>query len=68
MSRQLFLAMKLIAFLYILNSKCTGAQLWNSQTGFKLKKKHCTRGQEFEVAPEESQNALSEETRDQIIT
>ena len=22
------------------NSKCTGAQLWNSQTGFKLKKKH----------------------------
>ena len=37
-SRQLFLAIKLIAFLYISNSKCTGAQLWNSQTGFKLKK------------------------------
>ena len=32
-SRQLFLAIKLIAFLYISNSKCTGAQLWNSQTG-----------------------------------
>ena len=28
---QLFLAMKLIAFLYISNSKCKGAQLWNSQ-------------------------------------
>ena len=39
-SRQLFLAIKLIAFLYISNSKCTGNQLWNSQTGFKLKKKH----------------------------
>ena len=39
-SRQLFLAIKLIAFLYISNSKCTAAQLWNSQTGFKLKKKH----------------------------
>ena len=35
----MFLAIKLIAFLYISNSKCTGAQLWNSQTGFKLKKK-----------------------------
>ena len=31
---------KLIAFLCISNSKCTRAQLWNSQTGFKLKKKH----------------------------
>ena len=40
MSRQLFLAIKLIAIFYISNSKCTGAQLWNSQTGFKLKKKH----------------------------
>ena len=39
-SRQLFLAIKLIAFFHIWNSKCTGAQLWNSQTGFKLKKKH----------------------------
>ena len=38
-SRQLFLAIKLIAFLYISNSKCTGGQLWNSQTGSKLKKK-----------------------------
>ena len=38
-SRGLFLASKLIAFLYISNLKCTGAQLWNSQTGFKLKKK-----------------------------
>ena len=39
-SRQLFLAIKFIAFLCISNSKCTAAQLWNSQTGFKLKKKH----------------------------
>ena len=39
-SRQLFLVIKLIAFLYISNSKRTGAELWNSQTGFKLKKKH----------------------------
>ena len=36
MSRQLILAIKLIAFLYTSNSKCTRAQLWNSQTGFKL--------------------------------
>ena len=39
-SRQLFLAIKLIAFHYISNSNCAGSQLWNSQTGFKLKKKH----------------------------
>ena len=32
-SRQLFLAIKLIVFLYISNSKYTRAQLWNSQTG-----------------------------------
>ena len=38
-SSQLFLAIRLIAFLYISNSKCTGAELWNSQTEFKLKKK-----------------------------
>ena len=36
--RQLNPMDKLIAFLYISNSKCTGDQLWNSQTGFKLKK------------------------------
>ena len=36
-SSQLFLAIKLIAFLYISNSMCTGVQLWNPQTGFKLK-------------------------------
>ena len=28
-----------IAFLYISNSKCTGAQLWNSQTGVQVKEK-----------------------------
>ena len=37
MSGQLFLEIKLIAFLYISNSKRTGAQSWNSQTWFKLK-------------------------------
>ena len=36
-SRQVFLAIKWIAFLYISSSKCMGAQLWNSQTGFKFK-------------------------------
>ena len=36
--RQLNPMDKLIAFLYISNSKCTGDKLWNSQTGFKLKK------------------------------
>ena len=37
------------AFLYISNPKCTGAQLWNSQTGFKLKKKHyrCCKRRQF---------------------
>ena len=40
MPRQLFLAIKLIAFFYVSNSMFTRAQLWNSQTGFKLKKKH----------------------------
>ena len=38
-SRQLFLAIIFIAFLYISNSMCTGVQLWNSQTGFKLTKR-----------------------------
>ena len=48
-SRQLFLAIKLIAFLYISNSKCTGTQLWNSQTEFMLKKKHYSKFQLLEV-------------------
>ena len=42
-SGQLFMAIKLIALFYIPNSKCMGAQLWNSQTAFKLKTKHYTR-------------------------
>ena len=37
-SRQLFLAIQLIAFLYISNLKCMRTQLRNPQTGFKLKK------------------------------
>ena len=49
MPRLLFLAIKLIAFLYLSNSKCMGAQLWNSQTGFKLKKKHYKLCAVFEV-------------------